>query len=1232
MFPQKGDSMKSYFAVLCAVLLVLGCSVRDHDGTRSNPFDAQSDDFRYNQAPDSLDFPPSSFVWQNFDHQDSTGDLLISVVAGDPNLPYDTLTYKVFVGNAANNLDSVYYGRSPQILYSNAKIGRPVFFRVVVTDMFDSTLDTTGSFQLPKTLPPQSPVLDIDFNSSSVQLSWSCISNASGYYVYRAPSRNGPYSPVDTSTGYCSYSRSFYDYVPDYKHYYYSVAAFNGSGQSVSKDTLEGRRYYSSLSRPTSVYASDGSYSEFIEVSWYRPSYSYTITGYYIYRAEKSSGPYHRIDSVSLTSNTTYRDSVTTSKTYYYCVASYDSQKRASDLSSTNSGYISGPSGPNYVYASNSSGYINVSWSSVSNASKYYIYRSSSYYSSYTKIDSTTSTSYKDSNVQVATTYYYKVSVRGTSGIESSPSSDYASGRLERLSQPSYVRASDSLDTHILVSWNSLSGASSYNVYRKAPDSTTYMKIATVSATSYPDSSAKSQTSYQYRVAGVDALGYEGGLSSSATGFREILKKPQNITATDGSRPSDILVDWSPVTGANGYIVYRATIFAVGAFSPVDTVKTAYYLDSDINSGARYYYTVAAKNEDGVGPQSNTVSGRSMHPPSLQISAHAYYIHVYGFCTSFADSYYVFRADSADGSYTKIAAVDTCSFRDSTDDLHTYYYKVKAKNNRGVSGFSESEHAARYVPVPTGLDPVSGKGVVHLTWNSLKDIDSFTVYRWVNTNNVEVLDTITDTTYVDTLSSVYYYAVAAIFHGITGAKCYRVVGRPGELPSVPTGFTVSGYYTHVQLSWGLPSGTPVGYYIYRGTSPDNVSLIDSTTQRSYNDYNCPEDSVWYRVAGYNLVGIGDSTLPGAGRLAPASYPPMFTVLSGRYGDRIPMSWRSESKAHKYVIFRGLTYQGAAPIDTITDTSYVDSAVHTDSLYYYAIASYDSVRGTGVRSVAQQARVLQPPVEVTAFGAQGYIRVYWQPPVTSTLKYLLYRYKVSDSSRVLVDTLTTPAINDTVPTADLYFYRASSFYMSESEVSSPSAAAQLLAPDIPSGIQATEGLEDSILVTWSAATGARAYKLYRDTDSLFSSPVQIDSTSDTTVADEVTSDSIYYYRVKSYTAGMESNLSAQVSGYRAQTAVPSAPDSVNASDTLSSAIKITWKQPVSIPPVVTGYRVYRSRTESGTYELIATVSGFEWIDPVPASFPTGYWYKVAATNEAGEGTRSTAVQGFRGKPQ
>ncbi|MER6734983.1 extracellular catalytic domain type 1 short-chain-length polyhydroxyalkanoate depolymerase [Streptomyces puniciscabiei] len=79
------------------------------------------------------------------------------------------------------------------------------------------------------------------------------------------------------------------------------------------------------------------------------------------------------------------------------------------------------------------------------------------------------------------------------------------------LPAPSGVTVTGTTDTSASLSWNAVSGAASYDVYR---DGT---KVGSATGTSYTDTGLSAGTSYRYTVAAVDSTGAVGASSSAVT-------------------------------------------------------------------------------------------------------------------------------------------------------------------------------------------------------------------------------------------------------------------------------------------------------------------------------------------------------------------------------------------------------------------------------------------------------------------------------------------------------------------------------------------------------------------------------------------------------------------------------------------------------------------------------------------------------------------------------------------
>ena len=145
------------------------------------------------------------------------------------------------------------------------------------------------------------------------------------------------------------------------------------------------------LYAPASVNAAASSYSS-INISWNGAA---GASGYEVYRATSSSGTYRLL--ARTTAKSYNNTGLTAGKIYYYKVRAY----RTSGRTRIYGGYSSKvsskpvPSAPTSLKAAASSQTsINISWSRVTGASGYEVYRSNSASGGYTLVSSTTSTSF----------------------------------------------------------------------------------------------------------------------------------------------------------------------------------------------------------------------------------------------------------------------------------------------------------------------------------------------------------------------------------------------------------------------------------------------------------------------------------------------------------------------------------------------------------------------------------------------------------------------------------------------------------------------------------------------------------------------------------------------------------------------------------------------------------------------------------------------------------------------
>lgn len=236
---------------------------------------------------------------------------------------------------------------------------------------------------------------------------------------------------------------------------------------------------------------------------------------YLIYRSSTSNGTYSWIGS---SYNTSYSDN-NPFKYNYYKVSAVDNNGIVKDQSSYaycyypngGGGSSTVPNTPTNVSSSVSGSSIQITWSSVSNASYYKIYRSSSSSGTYSSLGTSYSTSYNDDNP--LTNNYYKITAVNDYGESEKSSYTYChytgGGGTAAPSAPTGVSAYFSGSTaipEITISWNSVSNATSYKIYRSSSAYGSYTYLLSTSITYTYDFNPINGTNY-YKVKAVNNNG-----------------------------------------------------------------------------------------------------------------------------------------------------------------------------------------------------------------------------------------------------------------------------------------------------------------------------------------------------------------------------------------------------------------------------------------------------------------------------------------------------------------------------------------------------------------------------------------------------------------------------------------------------------------------------------------------------------------------------------------------------
>ena len=434
------------------------------------------------------------------------------------------------------------------------------------------------------------PTLSVKRNAATGNpvLTWKKVTNAAGYKIYRSVN-GGSFDYLQTVTGTTYEDDSA---VADVA-YSYKLQTVGAVAQVDSVDSNI-KTIAATCGQAKLSYETDAAGKPVITWTAVEDAVSYRL-----YRSTKSSSGYKLIATQS---GLSYTDGeVASGKTVYYKVVAL-SEHGTGDYSSYLKvlGKCAQPVisvGYNAV-----SGKPVVTWEKVTGARKYEVWRSTTRNDGYKKVATVTKTTYADTTAQVGQFYYYQVravgSGSGNTGMFSNPR-----GCLTVCARPAVTVKLDMTQWKPALSWNKVTAAQSYQIYR-ATRAGNFILLATVTGTSYTDTSARIGDTYRYQVVAVA----ESTLSNSTKSEQVVISLPCRKTTASvvldaSGKPT---VSWEAVEGAQIYAIYRSTKKSSG-FKLCTQTRDTSYIDKGAKKGTTYYYYVTAMAQDTESAKSNTV-------------------------------------------------------------------------------------------------------------------------------------------------------------------------------------------------------------------------------------------------------------------------------------------------------------------------------------------------------------------------------------------------------------------------------------------------------------------------------------------------------------------------------------------------------------------------------------------------------------------------------------------------
>lgn len=222
---------------------------------------------------------------------------------------------------------------------------------------------------------------------------------------------------------------------------------------------------------------------------------------------------------------------------------------------------------------------LSLNWTPVKGALSYLVYRNDE------KIKNTDVTSYTDSELEFGTEYFYKITALDALDLESHPSVEVKGTTREFVAPP--ILSSMKNDTRIMLIWNEVKVAKSYNIYRGDE------LLTFIQSNSFSDAMPPGEK-YCYEITSIDRYGVESERSNTHCA-KVPINAPTGITA-DGDVAS-MHLNWNKVPGAVYYKVYEKVDQDSLLF--IEKVKSTQLTIRNLDYGADKCYQISALDQEG---------------------------------------------------------------------------------------------------------------------------------------------------------------------------------------------------------------------------------------------------------------------------------------------------------------------------------------------------------------------------------------------------------------------------------------------------------------------------------------------------------------------------------------------------------------------------------------------------------------------------------------------------------